>query len=72
VGSSHHPLGGFRASGLPSTSGCGWMNGRGITVMRSTSPPWMWIALVLAVLTISYLTAPPVPLRQAAVLWGWS
>jgi hypothetical protein len=39
--------------------------------MRSTSPPWVWVALVLALLMIGYVVAPPVLIRQAATLWGW-
>ena len=39
--------------------------------MRSTSPPWLWVALALALLMIGYIVAPPVVIRQAATLWGW-
>jgi hypothetical protein len=39
--------------------------------MKSTSPPWVWVALVLALFTIGYVAAPPVLVRQAATLWGW-
>jgi hypothetical protein len=54
------------------TSGCGWMRPVwGDQIMRSTSPPWVWVALVLALLMIGYVVAPPVVIRQAAALWGW-
>jgi hypothetical protein len=38
--------------------------------MKSTSPRWVWIALVLAMLTTGYVAAPVVLVGQAAALWG--
>jgi hypothetical protein len=43
----------------------------GSQIMKSTSPRWVWVALVLAMLTIGYVAAPAVLVRQAAALWGW-
>jgi hypothetical protein len=37
--------------------------------MKPPSPPWVRVALALALLTIGYIATPPV--RQAATLWGW-
>ena len=39
--------------------------------MLPTSPPWAWVVLVLALIMIGYVVAPPVVIRQATTLWGW-
>ena len=39
--------------------------------MKPPSPLWVWVTLALALLTIGYVAAPPVLVRQAATLWGW-
>jgi hypothetical protein len=58
---------------LLSTGGCAWIGcWSGDRVMKSTSPTWVWVALVLALLMIGYVVTPPVVTRQAAALWGLS
>jgi hypothetical protein len=38
--------------------------------MKSTSPPWIWVALVLALLVIGYVVTPPAVIQQATALWN--
>jgi hypothetical protein len=38
--------------------------------MKSTSPPWIWVALVLAFLVIGYVVIPPAVIQQATALWN--
>jgi hypothetical protein len=40
--------------------------------MKPTAPPWVWVALVLALLMIGYVVTPPVVIQHAAALWSWS
>ena len=59
-------------SPLLSTHRCAWMApGRGIKIMKSVSPPWVWIALALALLVIGYVVTPPAVIQQATALWSW-
>ena len=40
--------------------------------MKSTSPPWVWIALaLLALLVIGYVVTPPAVIQQATALLSW-
>ena len=39
--------------------------------MKSNSPPWVWVAFVLAILTIGYVVMPLTAVQHAAALWGW-
>ena len=56
-----------------STGGCAWIRPvSGDQIMKPPSPPWVWVALVLALLMIGDVVAPPVVIRQATTLWGWS
>jgi hypothetical protein len=60
---------------LLSNGGCAWMGSisvGGSYLMKSTAPMWVWVTLVLAFLLIGYVVTPPVVIRQAAALWGWS
>ena len=41
----------------------------GHQIIKLTSRPWMWVALVLAFLMIGYVATPPVVMQQAA-LWS--
>jgi hypothetical protein len=38
--------------------------------MKPPSPPWVWVTLALALLTIGHVAAPPVLVRQAATPLG--
>ena len=38
--------------------------------MRSKSPRWVWVAFVLALLTMGYVVVPPTAVRHAAALGG--
>ena len=42
----------------------------GDQIMKSMSPPWVWIALVLAFLVIGYVVTPPAVIQQATALWS--
>jgi hypothetical protein len=39
--------------------------------MKSMSPPWVWIALALALLVIGYVVTPPAVIQQATTLLSW-
>ena len=43
----------------------------GSSVMKSNSPPWVWVAFVLALLTICYVVMPLTAVQHAAALVGW-
>jgi hypothetical protein len=43
----------------------------GDQIMKSMSPPWVWIALALALLVIGYVVTPPAVIQQATALWSW-
>jgi hypothetical protein len=50
--------------------GCACMLVAGSSIMKSNSPHWVWVAYVLALLTISYVVMPPSAFQHAAALWG--
>jgi hypothetical protein len=39
--------------------------------MKSMSPPWVWIALALALLVIGYVVTPPAVIQQATAWSSW-
>jgi len=43
----------------------------GDQIMKSMSPPWVWIALALALLVIGYVVTPPAVIQQATALLSW-
>ncbi|MGZ5529063.1 MAG: hypothetical protein ACXWJB_10365 [Limisphaerales bacterium] len=47
------------------------VGGSGDQIMKSMSPPWVWIALALALLVIGYVVTPPAVIHQATALWSW-
>jgi hypothetical protein len=40
-------------------------------IMKPTAPPWVWVALGLALLMIGYVVIPHTAIQQAAALWNW-
>jgi hypothetical protein len=42
-----------------------------INFMKRTAPPWVWVALVLALLMIGYVVTPPAVIQQAAASSSW-
>jgi hypothetical protein len=39
--------------------------------MKPTGPPWVWVALVMALLMIGYVVIPPAAIQHAAAFWSW-
>src|SRR3954454_21239079 len=46
-------------------SSCAWIDRLGGIQMKSTSPVWVWLALIAAMLTIAYVAMPATAVQHA-------